>query len=77
MAELKSIKRLCNEPLLEEIAVLRRVANKLVLGQGKYLSHEDLIAAFTMRSKRLVTYEGLARFLEGVRGRPTKSSKSF
>lgn len=64
MAELKSIKRLCGGSLLEEIAVLRRIANKLVLGQGKYLSHEDLIAAFTMRSRRLVTYEGLARFLE-------------
>jgi hypothetical protein len=66
MAELKSIKRLSGESLLEEIAILRRIANKLVLGQGKYLSNEDLIAAFTMRSRRLVTYEGLARFLEPV-----------
>ena len=66
MAELKSPKKLGGETLLDEIAILRRLANKLVLGQGKYLSHEDLIAAFTMRSKRLVTYETLARFLEPI-----------
>jgi hypothetical protein len=64
MAELKSIKRLASGDLLEEIAVLRRIANKLVLGQGKYLSNEDLIAAFTMRSKRLASYDTLSRFLE-------------
>jgi hypothetical protein len=66
MAELKSIKRLASGDLLEEIAVLRRIANKLVLGQGKYLSNEDLIAAFTMRSKRLVSYDTLLRFLEPI-----------
>jgi hypothetical protein len=66
MAELKSIKRLQGEALLDEIAVMKRIANKLVLGQGKYLSHDDLIAAFTMRSRRLVTYEALAHFLETV-----------
>jgi len=66
MAELKSIKRLQDDALLDEIAVMKRIANKLVLGQGKYLSHDDLIAAFTMRSRRLVTYEALARFLETV-----------
>ncbi|MBU6444205.1 MAG: hypothetical protein KGR48_09880 [Alphaproteobacteria bacterium] len=66
MAELRSIRRLQEEALLEEIAMLKRIANKLVLGQGKYLSHDDLIAAFTMRSRRLVTYEALARFLETV-----------
>ena len=66
MAELKSSKRLGGDTLLDEIAILRRIANKLVLGQGKYLSHEDLIAAFTTRSKRLVTYERLALFLEPI-----------
>lgn len=66
MAELKSTKRLGGETLLDEIAILRRIANKLVLGQGKYLSHEDLIAAFTTRSKRLATYETLTRFLEPI-----------
>ena len=36
------------------------LANRIVMGVGKYLSHEDLIAAFTLRSKRLVTQEALA-----------------
>ncbi len=75
MAELKSIKRLSGDMLLEEIAVMRRIANKLVLGQGKYLSHEDLIAAFTMRSRRLVTYEGLARFLDPIAAPDEKIEK--
>lgn len=68
MAELKSFKRLQEGTLLEEIAILKRIANKLVLGQGKYLSNEDLIAAFTLRSKRLVAHESLARFLDTIAG---------
>lgn len=66
MAELKSNKKLTGDDLLDEIGMLRRIANKLVLGQGKYLSHEDIIAAFTLRSQRMVTYEVLARFLEPI-----------
>ena len=72
MAELKGVKCLGGETLLDEIAVLRRIANKLVLGQGKYLAHDDLIAAFTTRSKRLVTYEALSRFLEPVSAQDEK-----
>ena len=75
MAELKSTKRLSGSDLLEEIAVLRRIANKLVLGQGKYLSHDDLIAAFTLRSRRLVTYEALTRYLETVEAPDDKLEK--
>ena len=40
MAELKSVKRLCPDSLVDELKMLRRIANQLVLGQGKYLSHE-------------------------------------
>ncbi|HEY1630997.1 MAG TPA: hypothetical protein VGF56_06755 [Rhizomicrobium sp.] len=63
MAELKSQRRLCPNSLVDELKTLRRIANKLVLGQGKYLSHEDLIAAFTLRSKRLVTHESVSAHL--------------
>lgn len=66
MAELKSNKKLTGDNLLEEIGLLRKIANKLVTGQGKYLSHEDIIAAFTRRSQRMVTYEVLARFLDPI-----------
>jgi hypothetical protein len=63
LAELKSVKRLCPGALVDELKTLRRIANKLVLGQGKYMSHEDLIAAFTLRSKRLVTHESIGEHL--------------
>ncbi len=33
------------------------------MGVGKYLSHEDLIAAFTLRSKRLVAQEALGEYI--------------
>jgi hypothetical protein len=68
MAELKSVRGLCPKSLVDELKTLRRIANKLVLGQGKYLSHEDLIAAFTLRSKRLVTHESISAHLAEVTG---------
>ena len=63
VAEFKSSKRLHPEVMAEELKSLRRLANKVVMGVGKYLSHEDLIAAFTLRSKRLVTPETLGDYI--------------
>lgn len=63
VAEFKSNKRLCPDSMVDELKTLRVIANSIVLGVGKYLSHEDLVAAFTLRSKRLVTPEGLGRQL--------------
>ncbi len=63
LAELKSVKRLVPNSLTDELKALRRIANKLVLGQGKYLRNEDLIAAFTLRSKRIVTHESIGAHL--------------
>ncbi len=45
---------------------LRSIANSIVMGVGKYLSHEDLVAAFTLRSKRLVSPEVLGAYIEGA-----------
>jgi hypothetical protein len=59
LAEFKSCKRLCPQSLDDEFKTLRQIANRVVLGVGKYLSHEDLVTAFTLRSKRLVTHETL------------------
>ena len=66
VAEFKSTKRLVPDSLVEELKALRRLANKVVLGVGKYLSHEDLVAAFTLRSKRLVTQETLSSHIDGA-----------
>jgi hypothetical protein len=66
-AELRSVRRLCPTSLLDELKVLRRIANRLVLGQGKYLSHEDIIAAFTLRSRRIVAHESIGEHLAEAR----------
>jgi hypothetical protein len=67
LAELKGLKRLCPSSLDEEFKMLRRLGNQLVRGQGKYLSNQDLIAAFTERSRRLVTQEPLQQFMQTVK----------
>lgn len=64
VAEFKSAKRLRPDSLVEELTALRRLANRVVYGVGKFLSHEDLIAAFTLRSKRLVTQEILSSYVQ-------------
>jgi hypothetical protein len=66
VAEFKSTKRLVPDSLVEELKSLRSLANKVVMGVGKYLSHEDLVAAFTLRSKRLVTQEILSSHIDGA-----------
>ncbi len=67
VAELKGMKRLCPNSLDEEFKMLRRLGNQLVRGQGKYLSHEDIITAFEERSKRLVTHEPLLQFMQSAK----------
>ena len=63
ISEFKSNKRLRPESIVEELKALRSVANRIVLGIGKYLSHEDLITAFTLRSRRLVVQEALGSYI--------------
>jgi hypothetical protein len=63
VAELRSMRRLCPSSLQDELKLLRQVANRLVMGQGKYLSNEDLIASFTLRSRRIVSHESIGEHL--------------
>lgn len=72
LAELKSTKRLCPSSMEDELKMLRKLANELVHGQGKYLSHENLIAAFTLRSRRLVSHEFIGQLLDGAEAPETK-----
>jgi hypothetical protein len=65
VAEIRSFKRLVPDSLEEELKALRQIANLVVTGIGKYLSHEDLIAAFVLRSQRLITSESLAPYIAG------------
>jgi hypothetical protein len=66
LAEIKSVKRLSHDSMGEELRLLRRIANDLVLAQGKYLAYEDLIAAFTLRSRRLIAQESIGEYLDGA-----------
>jgi hypothetical protein len=68
LAELKSVRRLCPGSLSDEFRMLKRIANKLVLGEGKYLSHDDLIAAFALRSRRCVAHECVQEYLADAGG---------
>ncbi|MDB5739369.1 MAG: hypothetical protein JWP16_409, partial [Alphaproteobacteria bacterium] len=63
IAEIKSNRRLCPDSMVEELKALRGIANSLVMGVGKYLSHEDLVSGFTLRSRRLVAQEALGQFI--------------
>ena len=67
LAELRGMKRLCPASLDDELKMLRKLANHLVRGQGKYLSNEELINAFVDRSKRLVMHEPVAQFLSDAK----------
>jgi len=63
VAELKANRRLCPDSMVDELKALRGLANKIVMGVGRYLSHEDLVTAFTLRAKRLVTQETLTPYI--------------
>jgi hypothetical protein len=66
IAEFKANRRLCPASLVDELKALRQIANRMVLGVGKHMGHEDLVAAFTLRSRRLVTQETLAPYIDGA-----------
>ena len=66
IAELKSGRRLCPASRLEELALLRKIGNSLVLGDARYISHDNLVAAFTLRSRRLVSAESIQEYLTGL-----------
>jgi hypothetical protein len=66
IAELKSGRRLCPVARLEELTLLRKIGNNLVLGDARYISHDNLVAAFTLRSRRLVSAESIQEYLTGI-----------
>jgi len=67
IAEFRSFKRLCPDSLEDEFKALRQIANLVVMGVGKYMSHEDLVAAFVMRSRRLISNENITSYLSGAK----------
>jgi len=66
ISELKSLRRLVPDSLEEEIFLVKTLATKMVMGQGKLLSLEEIIEAFTVRSKRLVARDVIDDYLQDV-----------
>lgn len=77
IAELKSGRRLCPASRLEELTLLRKIGNSLVLGDARYISHDNLVAAFTLRSRRLVSAESIQEYLAGLSTPDDKVERLF
>jgi hypothetical protein len=75
LSELRGMKRLCPSSWDKEILMLRRLANALVQACGKYLTHEDVIEAFTDRSRRFVTHEPLFQYLQDAKSPDEKVAR--
>lgn len=63
LAELKGMKRLDPKSLDEEVRLLRVLASRMVMGPPNLIAQEDIVAAFIVRSKRLVTPETVTEFV--------------
>ncbi len=66
LAELRSPRRLYPDCLETELAMTRALASKIVLAQGKDLPLEDIMEAFTVRSRHLVSASVLEPYLESL-----------
>jgi hypothetical protein len=63
LAELKGLKRLDPKSLDEEVRLMRLLASHMVMGPPNLIAQEDIVAAFIVRSKRLVTPETVTEFV--------------
>lgn len=75
MTEIKGVKRLNPESLDDEVKLVRKLANLLVMGQGPMLPADDLAETFNVRSKRLVSPESVDEFLQETKSPRDKVSK--
>lgn len=65
LSELKTHKRLAAK-VEDELAHLRAVTSRLVLGPQRLVPHEDIVAAVTLRSRHLVQSGPIADYLDGA-----------
>lgn len=64
LRELNGMRRLCPSDPQREVELMRRLATKLVMGQGPMMSIDEITDAFTNRSKRIVTDGWINDYLE-------------
>jgi hypothetical protein len=63
LAELKATRRLDPKSLDEEVRLMRLLASRMVMGPPNLIAQEDIVAAFVVRSKRLVSPEAVTEFV--------------
>ncbi len=69
LAELRTHKKLAATPE-GEVRHMRAVTARLVMGPPALMPHEDIVAAVTVRSKRLVTPEAIDEWIGAKPGQP-------
>lgn len=63
LSEISSVRRLCPTSIDEEIKICRLLANRMVLGQGSLISADEILDAFTTRSKQFVMADRVDAYL--------------
>ncbi len=66
LAELRAPRRLEPDCLETEVATVRGLATKMVVGQGKFLAIEDITDAFMTRCRRLLASDIIEPYLESL-----------
>lgn len=66
LSECRCAKRLRPHSQGEELSAFQKLSRELKAIEGRYVDPQDLAAALSQRSKRLVTPEALAQLLEGA-----------
>ena len=75
--ELKEGPRLLPDDIEGEVKLVRKLAGRIVMGQGPYLEANEITEAFARRSRRLVTPESIAEFLSDVADPEAQLHKLF
>ncbi len=75
LKEISSARRLCPTSIEEEIKICRLLANRMVLGQGSLISADEILDAFTTRSKQFVMADTVDTYLASCEDAAERLSK--
>ena len=77
LTEIKGVRRLVPESLDEEVKLMRVLAMRMAMGQGALASQEEILDAFTARSKHLVMSGTIDKYLENAHRPEDKIEKLY
>jgi hypothetical protein len=77
LTEIKGARRLSPDSLDEEVKMIRMLATRMAMGEGKLASQEEILDAFTARSKQLIMPGTVERYLEGQHSPESKLEKLY